>query len=122
MQMDEKEAMKLLPPEDFIINNLSKKQMLALAAQMGCQLRPSASKLVCARQLAQLYLYFPNQSHAVLDKTALTCLRQMLAQNCEGPADAPGVEKLVCLGIVQIMSKYNLAVVPRIYAQSAALS
>jgi hypothetical protein len=41
MQIREKEAVKLLPAEDFIINNLSKKQMLELAAKMDCQLRPA---------------------------------------------------------------------------------
>lgn len=122
MQIREKEAVKLLPAEDFIINNLSKKQMLELAAKMDCQLRPSAAKLTCAQQLAQLYLYFPNQLHRVLDEAGHACLRQMLAHNCEGPADAPGVETLVRLGIAQILTQgdQTLAVVPKVYVQSAA--
>ena len=118
MQIHEKEAVKLLPPEDFIINNLSKKAMDEIAARLGLTLR--SAKLAAARQLAQVYLYFPHQVAQLLDETARARMRAMLSADCEGDADAPGVSALVALGMAMILTEEGrrLAVVPRQYRGS----
>lgn len=121
MQIREKEAVKLLPPQDFIINNLSKKQMIELAGKMGCNLRSSATKAYCADQLAKLYLYFPNLVKLVMDDQALDCLKTLVQQDCQGDTDLPGLDTLCELGMVQLLGSTDrqLAVVPRAYAQCA---
>lgn len=123
MQISDKEAVKRLPPEDFLINNLSKKAMLALAQQMGAPMNASASKTAAARQVAQLYRYFPAKLALLLDETAKTCFAAMLANDCEGAVDEAGVDTLVRLGIAQILihGEERLAVVPRAFLDSAAL-
>ncbi len=102
MHVKDIEAIKDLRVSDFLME-LSKQDMLAAAARVGCKASPSASKASIAQTMRQVYVFMPQVLYSKLTAQEQRCLKFLWMSNLEAPGDMEGMDSLAALGVVMLL-------------------